>query len=150
MDDELTPEQRFAAESAEYMVPRALMAGRDPADVVEDLVHLDWPRDRAQAMVARAIDDLRRFRESPESRQQLLATIRRQFFVGLGLMGIGAGLSALSLFFVVIGFWPIALVFYGLFFVGLATTVVNVGRWRFYRHAVPELPDLPAEERFTR
>ena len=151
MDDELTPEQQFAAESAQSMVPRALMAGRDPEDIVDDLIRLDWSHERARALVDQAIDDLRRFHESPEARQQLLVAIRRQFFAGLGIMGVGTGLSVLSIFFVAVGFAPIALVFYGLFFVGLAMTVINGGRWRFYRNAAagPSAESPPKDERFT-
>ena len=42
MDDELTPEQRFAAETGEAMVPRALIQGRRRDDIIADLVRLDW------------------------------------------------------------------------------------------------------------
>jgi hypothetical protein len=41
MDDELTPEQKFAAEDAETMVPRALMQGRSPEEIAAELARLD-------------------------------------------------------------------------------------------------------------
>jgi hypothetical protein len=143
MDDELTPEQQFAAESAHSMVPRALMAGRHPEDVVDDLVRLDWSRARARALVDQAIDDLRRFHASPEARQELLGAVRRQFFVGLGILAIGAGLSVLSILAAALGLAPVALVFHGLFVVGLAMTVVSAGRWRYYRDAAAAAPIQP-------
>ncbi len=96
MDDELTPEQRFAAEDAETLVPRALLLGRRPEDVVGDLVKLDWSRAAAESLVARVIEDMRQFRASAESRQRLIDNAFKQFlgglmlgFVGLVAMGLG-------------------------------------------------------------
>ena len=37
MDDELTPEQKFAAENPETMVPRALMQGQTVKSLSRDL-----------------------------------------------------------------------------------------------------------------
>ena len=64
MDDELTPEQKFAAEDAETMVPRALRCGRHPDDIVADRnpIREDDPQESI------AVDD-----EVPGSRGAALA-----------------------------------------------------------------------------
>jgi hypothetical protein len=99
MDDELTPAQRSMAEDAETMVPRALLVGRSPDDIVADLIRLDWSPAAARALVERVANDLRRFHESPESRLQLLAEAKRQWLGGILLMLAGvviAFITALS------------------------------------------------------
>ncbi len=97
MDDELTPEQKFAAEDPETMVPRALVQGRAPEDIIAELVRLGWSPRAAQTMVFRVGDDLRRFHESPESRERLLKEAKTQLFVGLILTLLGAGVTAFTL-----------------------------------------------------
>jgi hypothetical protein len=135
MGDELTPEQKFAGEDAETMVPRALMLGRSPEEVVADLVALDWSPEAARALVARAAEDLKRFQESPESRRQLLGEARNQMVGGCLLGLIGAGLTASTFLFALAGA-PFFIVAFGLLLGGLVLAGRGWGRWRFYRLSV--------------
>jgi hypothetical protein len=96
MDDELTPEQKLAAEDAEALVPRALLAGKKPDEVVTDLVKLDWSPDAAKAFVDRVIADMCQFRESPESRQLLIHNAFKQFIGGSLFALVGVGIAAIS------------------------------------------------------
>jgi len=48
-------------------------------------------------MVARVTDDLRRLRESPESRQGLIDEARKELVAGLLLAVFGAGITAFTL-----------------------------------------------------
>jgi sterol desaturase/sphingolipid hydroxylase (fatty acid hydroxylase superfamily) len=132
MDDELTPEQKFAAEDAETMVPRALLIGRKPEEIVTDLVRLDWSLPAARDFVARVIEDMRQFRESRKSREQLLANVWRQFIGGLLMMVAGCALGALAVIAMVAG----GLVLFGLtfvtFFGGLVLAGRGWSRWRLY------------------
>ena len=96
MDDELTPEQKFNLESAETMVPRALLAGRAVKDVIDDLVRLDCSPAAVRAFVERTLDDLQRVYGSPESRERLAAEARKQVLGGTIMMILGAGLILLD------------------------------------------------------
>ncbi|MSQ96987.1 MAG: hypothetical protein EXR98_20870 [Gemmataceae bacterium] len=96
MDDELTPEQRFAAEDAETLVPRALLLGRKPEDVVADLVKLDWSRAAAESLVARVIEEMRQFRVSTESRKRLIDGDFKQFIGGMLFFPVGVGIALLG------------------------------------------------------
>jgi hypothetical protein len=142
MDDELTPEQRFAAEDAEAMVPRALLQGRSPEDIVAELLRLDWSPAAAQSLVARAAADVRLLRESPEWRRRLLEHARRQFATGALLALLGAGITAFTLLAALTGAVPYYVVAAGLFFGGLMLLSRGWTRWRFYHH----LDALPARE----
>jgi hypothetical protein len=133
MDDELTPEQRFAADDAETLVPRALLLGRTPDEVVADLVKLDWSPAAARAFVKRVLNDMRQFNESPESRQRLIDSSFKQFVAG-SIAALAAGvLTALALGLAVVGGWPLAVV--AVVFLGGSLTVAARGwaRWRLYR-----------------
>jgi cation transport ATPase len=133
IDDELTPEEKFAAESAETKVPRELLEGRKAEEIIADLVRLDWKPDVARALVARVADDLRRYYESPQSRRQLIREARREFITG-AIMALLALLVSLLTFFAaasgVISFWLLA---GGLFFTGLIFLRRGWARWRLYR-----------------
>ncbi len=133
MDDELTPQEKFAAENPETMVPRALMDGRAPEDIVADLLRLDWSLPAARALVARAQDDLRRLHESPESRQLLLRESKQQFFAGLMLALLGVIFTTFTLLAALAGALPFILVAFGLFFGGLIMMGRGWARWRLYR-----------------
>ena len=127
MDDELTPEQRFAVEDAETLVPRALLAGKEPQDIVDDLIKLDWSPAAARALVRRVIEDMRQFRASTESRQRLIDNAFKQFIGGslFALVGVGiALLGGLIMWLLVLGL----LVFFG----GLVTGGRGWSRWRLY------------------
>ena len=132
MDDELTPEEKFAAEDAETMVPRALMAGRSRDDVIAELLRLDWKPHAAEALVARVIADLKRYHASPESRQALRSECRRQVLAGVLLLLLSVGIGVVS-------FVAAALRFY--FWIGGCVGCLIVGiillhrgwtRWRLY------------------
>jgi len=132
MDDELTPEQKFAAEDAETKVPRELLQGRSQEEIVADLIKLDWSPAAANAFVARVVDDLRRFQASPESRQRLVAEAWWQFVGGAILALLSVGLTASTFLFALAGsgFFVVA---FGLFFGGLILAGRGWARWRLYR-----------------
>src|SRR3954469_9974170 len=97
MDDELTPQEKFDAENPETMVPRALSEGRDPEDIVRELVRLDWSPGAARALVARVADDLERFHESPESRAHLVREARVHVVGGALMVLLGAMVTVVTL-----------------------------------------------------
>jgi hypothetical protein len=133
VDDELTPEQRSMAEDAETMVPRALLLGRRPDDIVADLVRLDWSPEAARALVARVANDLRRFHESPESRLQLLAEAKRQWLGGILLLSAAVVIAAITLLSSLAGVFTLFVVPFGLALGGLVLAGRGCGRWRYYR-----------------
>lgn len=138
MEDELTPEQKFAAEDSETMVPRALSEGRDPDDIVRELVRLDWSPAAARALVDRVADDLERFRESPESREQLVREARVQFAIGATMALSGVFVTAFTLLAALAGALPFFVVSFGLILAGLVVATRGWARWRLYRR--PALP----------
>ena len=97
MDDELTPEQKFAAENPEVTVPRDLMRGRSHESIVADLARLDWSPAAAEALIERAKGDLLSFFGSPETRRELVRDARRQVAVGLLIAAVGAFIAAFQL-----------------------------------------------------
>lgn len=97
MDDELTPEQKFAAENPEVTVPRDLMRGRSHESIVADLVRLDWSRSEAEALIERAKGDLLSFFGSPDTRRELVRDARRQFTAGLLIVAVGAFIASFQL-----------------------------------------------------
>lgn len=131
-DDELTPEQKFAAEDPETMVPRALMEGRSREEIIADLDRLDWSRGAAEALIARAMDDLRKFYGSPETRRELVRGARRQFVAGIVMIALGSLLAAFqALLFVSVGIAFVAIpLFVGI--AGLAIAGRGWARWRLY------------------
>jgi hypothetical protein len=135
MDDELTPEQRFAAEDAETLVPRALLVGKEPEDIVADLVKLDWSPDAAKAFVDRVIEDMRQFRASPESRQQLIHNAFKQFVAGSLFALVGVGIGAISFLLLLGGLVLIVMLGVALFVFGAGLVSGGRGwsRWRLYK-----------------
>src|SRR4051794_31389025 len=95
-DDELTPEQKFAAENPEKWVPGDLAKGRDREDILAELLRLDWTPKAAEALIERAAD-LERYRASPEERHRLVREAFRQMIGGLvlGVIGFAFGVSTL-------------------------------------------------------
>jgi hypothetical protein len=146
MDDELTPEEKFAAEDAETMVPRALMEGRSREDIVAELVRLDWTPAAAHALVTRVADDLRRFHESPESRQQLVREARKQVVTGLLIILLGIGVTAFTFLAAMAGALPVIVVAIGLFSVGLVLVGRGWTRWQLYRER-PSPSQSPGQQR---
>jgi hypothetical protein len=133
MHDDLTPEQKFAAEDAETLVPRALLLGKTPDEIVADLMQLDWSPAAARALVTRVQNDMRQFNESPEARQKLIDAAFKQFIGGL-LASIAAGIFVAStLFIAMVGGWCVVIP--ALFLLGSGITVAGRGwtRWRLYR-----------------
>ena len=132
MDDELTPEQKFAAEDPETMVPRALMRGRNREEIIADLDRLDWSRDDAEALIERAMADLRKFYGSPETRRELVHDAKREVVAGLEVILLASLVAAfqillllsVGLLFVLI---PIALLIVGMAIAGRGWT-----RWGLY------------------
>ena len=136
MDDDLTPEQRFAAEDAETLVPRALLLGKTPDEIVEDLIKLDYALPAARALVERIQREMREFNESPESRRRLIDAAHRQFLGGLIGAVIASGLTtALLGLMATSGGLGCFLVLASLFLMGGGFTMAGRGwaRWRLYR-----------------
>lgn len=131
MNDELTPEQKFAADDSEAMVSRALTRGRRQEEIVAELLRLDWSPEAARTMVARVANDLARFQHSPESRRQLVREARRQMFLGIATSIMGVLLTITTLFGA--GALPFFIVTYGLILVGLVVAGRGWARWRLYR-----------------
>jgi hypothetical protein len=131
--DELTPEQQFNAEDPETLVPRLLIWGRSPEQVVAEVVQLGWRPEAARALVVRVLEDLRRFRESPESRAELFRECRRDVWRGLLLLGVSFVLLALALLTALAGLLAFYLLPLGAF--GLGGYLLNRGwsRGSFYR-----------------
>jgi hypothetical protein len=138
MDEELTPEQKFAAEDPETMVPRALMEGRNPEDIIAELIRLDWAPHAARALVARVVEDLYRFHESPENRERLVKEARTQLVAGVLLALLGAGVTAFTLFAALAGAMSFFVGACLLFFWGMSLAGRGWTRWRLYRK--PTLP----------
>ena len=130
---ELSPEEKFAAEDPETMVPRALMKGRNVDDIVAELVRLDWSPEAARALVARVADDLHRYHASPESRLRLVKEARMQVVGGILIALVAAGFTALTLLAAIRGSAPFFVVAFGLFFGGLMLAGRGCVRWRLYR-----------------
>ncbi len=131
--DDLTPEQRFAAEDAETLVPRALLLGKTPDEVVADLVRLDWSPPAARAFVERVQKEMREFNESPESRQRLIDRAFKQF-AGGSLAALATGSLTISMLVLAMsGVWIFVLVPLVMF--GGTLTIAGRGwsRWRLYR-----------------
>jgi hypothetical protein len=136
MDDELTPEQRFAAEDAETLVPRALLLGKRPEEIVADLVKLDWSAPAARAFVERVMENMRQFRESPESRQRLIDEAFKQFVAGLVLAVVGLATMGLGFTIWMIGATGRIVLFavpFGAFAIGLGLMGRGWARWRLYK-----------------
>jgi hypothetical protein len=133
MNDELTPEQKFAAEDVETLVPRALLLGKKPEEVVADLVQLDWSAAAARALVARVTDQMRQFNESPESRRRLIDAAFKQFVGGL-IAGLAAAILTAFVLIVAMGGGGV-FVIGALLLLGGSMTAAGRGwsRWRMYR-----------------
>jgi hypothetical protein len=136
MDDELTPEQKFKAEHAEWMVPRALQRGKSREDIIAELIELDWTPEAAEALVARCASDLRRYHASPESRTQLLVEAKNQMALGVILAVLGLFAAGAMVVFVLLGFTHFIVVC-ALFLVGFMIFARGYYRWRLYRGDVP-------------
>jgi uncharacterized membrane protein len=132
-DDELTPEQRFAAEDAETMVPRALLLGKSPDDVVADLVKLDYSVAAARTLVERVMREMQEFNESPESRKRLIDGAFKQFIGGLIATVIVAAITIPAMIFATAIAWAFALVPVILFGATITMTGRGWARWRLYR-----------------
>ena len=136
MDDELTPEQKFKAEHAEWMVPRALQRGKNREEIIAELIRLDWTPEAADAIVTRCANDLRRYHASPESRNHLLVEAKNQMALGVILAVLGMFAIGAMIFFVLIGVTHFIVVS-ALFLVGFMVFARGYYRWRLYCRDVP-------------
>jgi hypothetical protein len=136
MEDELTPQQKFNAESAETMVPRALLEGRSHESIIADLVRLDWTREQAEALIERVSADIRQHKESPESRSRLVRECRQQMFSGFIMFFLGLFITVVTFFAAAGGMTPVWICAYGLIIVGLVFASRGYTRWRLYRRDV--------------
>ncbi|MFO0964153.1 MAG: hypothetical protein U0793_01015 [Gemmataceae bacterium] len=145
--DDLTPEQKFAAEDPETMVPRLLMKGYRRQQIVIELVRLDWTPEAAHALIARVENDLRRFYASPESRRRLVAEARRQMWGGLLMTIFGVVVAFISFLSWALGVAPMIL-FFGFIGVGLVFFARGYQRTKLYKgERLPFEPDEgPAED----
>jgi uncharacterized membrane protein len=144
MDDDLTPEQKFKAEHAEWMVPRALQRGKSREEIIAELIRLDWTPEAAEAIVARCANDLRRYHASPESRTQLLVEAKNQMALGMILAVLGLFAVGAMIFLVLLGVTNFIVVS-ALFLVGFMVFARGYYRWRLYRGDVPGQNDADAD-----
>jgi hypothetical protein len=131
-DDELTPEQKFAADDAETMVPRALLEGKPQEQIVADLIKLDYSPVGARKLVARIADELRRFRETPETREQFITQARNHLIAGSLLALVGIVFTIFTLVAAIAGATPIVVVAFGLIFGSMIVAGRGWSRWEFY------------------
>ena len=111
--------------------------GRAPDAIVADLVRLDWDPDAARTLVLRVADDIRRFRESPESRELLLGEAREQFFSGLLFTLLGAAMAACAVVVVLSGVTPWLLLVGGVMLWGMIRMSRGWRRWSVYSSLAP-------------
>lgn len=142
-EEELTPEQQFAAEDPESMVPKGLLRGRSEDDIVEDLLRLGWSNKAARFLVTRAAEDLRRYRESPEGRREVIAAARKQFMGGVMLASLGLGINLLNGLGALSGALPVYIFSLGIVVIGLIMLTRGRMRWKLYRGK--ELQEPPGE-----
>lgn len=134
MDDELTPEQKFASDPPETIVTQGYLAGRDRTTIVEDLQRLGWPQEKAEAFFEQMVVDLKRYHESPEARQQLLVSALFQLLGGCLTLLVAGGIAAATLLTAAAAVGLLVLVVpFGLLLLGLSLVGQGWSRWRFYR-----------------
>jgi hypothetical protein len=141
MARELMPEEKFNAESAQTMVPKALLQGRSKDSIIGELIALDWSPQAAQGLVNQAERDLESHRASPESRNELLRDCRAQMVVGITLLTAGILCTLAFIIGVLIGL-GVVVIFTGLIVTGAVFTSRGYARWRFYRRE--SLPGGPS------
>lgn len=145
MAEELTPEQKFAAEDPGTMVPRALMEGRLPQDIVAELLRLDYTPEAAWSIVQQAQVDLQRYRESPTGREQVLRAAKAQVFTGTLLLMMAIAGTAIAFLAAASGQMPFFVIATGALVLGLVLIVRGGSRWRFYASLPSQ--DLPRPPR---
>jgi hypothetical protein len=134
-DDELSPQEKFYAESPEATVPRDLARGRSRREIIADLVRLGQAPADAAAFVDQVAAELERFRTSPEGRRELLNEAKRQIIGGLVMAALGLAGVAFAVVTLLLGFpvgWLI-LVSAGLLILGLGAAGRGYHRWCTYR-----------------
>jgi len=134
-DDELTPQEKFYAESPESSVPRDLARGRSRREIIADLVRLGRSPQAAAAFVDEAAAELESFRSSPEGRRQLLNEAMRQIIGGLLMAALGIAGAAFGVVTALLAsplHWSI-LFSLGLTVLGFATASRGYSRWCTYR-----------------
>src|SRR5262249_9482818 len=101
--DELTPEQQFATEPTLADIYRALLKGEPPEVIIARLLRYDYSEVGARSHVARAEEDIRRFRASPESRAELCRDALTQMAVGACIALLGLIALAVAVFLLLLG-----------------------------------------------
>jgi hypothetical protein len=132
-DDELTPEQRFAAPDPEEWVPRALAHGRSHTEILDRLLKLDWTPAAANALIDRAAWDLERYAASPESRRELVKEGYRGFVGGCIMVAFGLLVVAGTFLFASAGV-GLMIVPLGLIIVGMVIAGRGYAKWRTFGH----------------
>jgi hypothetical protein len=137
---ELTPQQKFQAESPETMVPKALLQGRSTEAIIEDLIRLDWEPQAAQALVQRVMQDVHQYFASPESRVALIKECRQEFVAGLIMICLGLLVSVGSFFLMVTGVLYVWILAGGATIFGFVRANRGYSRWRLYRRSSLSFP----------
>ncbi|MEK7782026.1 MAG: hypothetical protein AAB370_11055 [Verrucomicrobiota bacterium] len=137
---ELTPQQKSQAESAETMVPKALLQGRSAEAIIEDLVRLDWEPQAAQAFVKRVMQDVQRYFASSESRAALVKECRQEFVTGMIVACLSILMSVSSFFLMVTGVLYVWILAGGATIFGLVRMNRGYSRWRLYGRFPLSLP----------
>jgi hypothetical protein len=158
VDDELTPEQKFASDPPEAIVVQGYLAGRAKANIVDDLRRFGWSQPKAEEFFDQMIVDLKWYHESPEARQQLLVGAQLQLWRGCLALLVSGGIAAALLMAakaarMVLGEIPFGLLLVGMAFVVIPLLVGMVmmgqgwSRWRFYRRFRSLPPPTKGEAR---
>jgi hypothetical protein len=100
VDEELTPEQKFAGEPTLADIYRALLAGKRREDVIADLMRYDYTEYGAATLVSRAEEDIHRLRASPDNRAVMMDEATKQAVTGACIAGGGILLSVFSVMLV--------------------------------------------------
>ena len=131
-DDELTPEERFAAPEPDDWVPKDLARGRSYQEIYDELIKLDWSPTAAAAMIDGAVADLERYAASPESRRQLVRGSLRHVIGGAVVVAMGALMLAGTLLIFSIN---LELLLASMFIIAAGFALLGYGysRWRTFR-----------------
>jgi hypothetical protein len=133
MSDDLTPEQKFAAEEAGIIVARGLLAGRPRERIEADLDALDWAPGAADRFIRRVEQEMERYQQSEESRRRMRREHRFEMLCGGLLLLLGFLLA--GVIWAIFLSWQLTLG--ALVLVALTGAVVlhrGWTRWQLYRY----------------
>lgn len=97
MSEELTPEERTAAEQLSKYVAYSLANGKDKRRINEELVKQGWPKEEAAQFVDSIEQRLKEYAEeyknTPEGRQAMASQYKRHMLYGILWAGGGTAVT---------------------------------------------------------